>query len=92
MNQSLSPLWLSLLFAFCQLECLAQDDKIFLVSLDKEKIELTYFPYKFKEIIDNRYNKITIGNVQRGMFKSAGQPLLNRICKARFTICLLTLS
>jgi hypothetical protein len=68
MHQLLKLIFCLFLLLLTQSFCLAEDDKIFLVSLKKEKIELTYFPYKFKEIIDNRYNKITIGNVQRDVF------------------------
>jgi len=68
MKQLSKLLLMIILFGFSQSNCHSEDDKIFLISLRKEKIELTYFPIKFKEIIDNRYNRITIGNVQRGLF------------------------
>lgn len=69
MKQAYKLLIIIFLLPFFLSNCYSQDDKIFLISLAKEHIELTYFPIKFKEIIDNRYNKVTVGNVQRGMFK-----------------------
>ena len=47
--------------------CSAQEDIFFRVSLAKEKIDIPYFPFKFSEVIDNRFNKEMIGCVQRGI-------------------------
>ncbi len=52
--------------------CSAQEDIFFRVSLAKEKIDIPYFPFKFSEVIDNRFNKEMIGCVQRGMSNKRG--------------------